>query len=464
MVSLLFGHGPDYYTDKLLTTVDEWRSLARTDEAGRSRVGELLRKYSGKLKVTMYGDGAKEPQDAQCEKLARAWQSKGLVDRLVDIMRSLDFESRKDVSLVFCALMRGDHAGFARECMGRRPQLVRGLFDLYPEPEVALAIGPMIRECIHIESLHRALLIGDSTVAGGPLPASQVPTPVGAGPSVPSPAVASGSGGAVDASSSATSSSSSSSSLPSSSAASGVSPATVALALSSGVSRQLVDLMSHYVILPEFEVCADAFATLSLLLTEASHKPLIRKFLMDRHEPFFQLFADMLRQEHYPTRLQGLKLLGEILLDRGHFDVMTAFVQRTRHLRLVMDMLRQRQPALQFEAFQVFKVFVANPHKPPTVTELLLANRARLVAFLRSFHNDRHDDQFHEEKALLIDTLENRLSLPADYTPLLAAPTPKPATTTGDTPTVAAPGTVPAVGGAASDPPAPIAVADPEAE
>ena len=64
--------GPDYYTGKLLATHTEWMGLASDDEAGRTRVGALLQKYSGKLKDMMYGDGAKDPQPAQCEKLARA--------------------------------------------------------------------------------------------------------------------------------------------------------------------------------------------------------------------------------------------------------------------------------------------------------------------------------------------------------------------------------------------------------
>lgn len=35
------------------------------------------------------------------------------------------------------------------------------------------------------------------------------------------------------------------------------------------------------------------------------------------------------------------------------------------------------------------KVFVANPKKPPEVTKILVTNKAKLIAYLENFHNDR---------------------------------------------------------------------------
>jgi|TARA_B100000475_G_scaffold152804_1_gene113929 calcium binding protein 39 len=51
------------------------------------------------------------------------------------------------------------------------------------------------------------------------------------------------------------------------------------------------------------------------------------------------------------------------------------------------------------------QVFVANPRKPDAINSILFKNKDKLVAYLRNFHNDRDDDQFAEEKALVIDTL-----------------------------------------------------------
>jgi calcium binding protein 39 len=60
----------------------------------------------------------------------------------------------------------------------------------------------------------------------------------------------------------------------------------------------------------------------------------------------------------------------------------------------------------------VFKVFVANPRKPPAIVAALVRNQARLVGYLEQFHADRNDPQFLDEKALIVDTLR-KLAPPA---------------------------------------------------
>jgi len=71
-----------------------------------------------------------------------------------------------------------------------------------------------------------------------------------------------------------------------------------------------------------------------------------------------------------------------------------------------MNLLRDKSKNIQFEAFHVFKVFVANPKKPPQIETILRRNRDKLLNFLRSFHNDREDEQFTDEKSFLIAQIE----------------------------------------------------------
>jgi calcium binding protein 39 len=54
----------------------------------------------------------------------------------------------------------------------------------------------------------------------------------------------------------------------------------------------------------------------------------------------------------------------------------------------------------------VFKVFVANPNKPAEITDILVRNKERLVAFLKQFRNDIDDEQFTREKAYLVKEIE----------------------------------------------------------
>ena len=69
--------------------------------------------------------------------------------------------------------------------------------------------------------------------------------------------------------------------------------------------------------------------------------------------------------------------------------------------------LLSRRQSIQFEAFHVFKVFVANPNKPPAVLSILLKNREKMIGYLANFQKDREDEQFVEEKAadVLFSTL-----------------------------------------------------------
>ena len=50
------------------------------------------------------------------------------------------------------------------------------------------------------------------------------------------------------------------------------------------------------------------------------------------------------------------KLLGELLLDRHNFTVMTRYISNPENLKLMMNMLKDKSRNIQFEAFHVFKV------------------------------------------------------------------------------------------------------------
>ena len=99
--------------------------------------------------------------------------------------------------------------------------------------------------------------------------------------------------------------------------------------------------------------------------------------------------------------------MGELLLDRANFDIMTRFISNAENLKLLMNLLRDKSRNIQFEAFHVFKVFVANPNKTKPILDILIKNQEKLISFLAGFHNDRTDDeQFNDEKAFLIKQIE----------------------------------------------------------
>ena len=72
---------------------------------------------------------------------------------------------------------------------------------------------------------------------------------------------------------------------------------------------------------------------------------------------FFDKYNNtLMRAESYVTKRQSIKLLGEILLDRANYTVMTTYVDRGEHLKLCMNLLKDDRRMVQYEGFHVFKV------------------------------------------------------------------------------------------------------------
>ena len=117
------------------------------------------------------------------------------------------------------------------------------------------------------------------------------------------------------------------------------------------------------------------------------HKMLSAEFLEANYDNVFDQYQKLLNSENYVTRRQSLKLLGELLLDRHNYSVMTKYIsspgilQKNRNhaivkftpllkcsrkdnnnfflvdnLKLMMNLLKERARNIQFEAFHVFKV------------------------------------------------------------------------------------------------------------
>jgi len=167
-----------------------------------------------------------------------------------------------------------------------------------------------------------------------------------------------------------------------------------------------------YIEAPNFDIASDAFSTFKDLLTR--HKVLAAEFLDANYDMVFTPYQRLLNSDNYVTKRQSLKLLGELLLDRHNFSVMTKYITNPDNLKLMMKMLKEKARNIQFEAFHVFKVFVANPNKPKPILDILLRNQDKLVDFLTKFHTDRtEDEQFNDEKAYLIKQIKELKETPA---------------------------------------------------
>ncbi|XP_036055684.1 calcium-binding protein 39-like isoform X2 [Onychomys torridus] len=138
------------------------------------------------------------------------------------------------------------------------------------------------------------------------------------------------------------------------------------------------------------------------------HEPLAKIILFSNQFRDFFKYVELSTFDIASDAFATFKLLGELILDRHNFAIMTKYISKPENLKLMMNLLRDKSPNIQFEAFHVFKVFVASPHKTQPIVEILLKNQPKLIEFLSSFQKERTDDeQFADEKNYLIKQIRD---------------------------------------------------------
>lgn len=120
----------------------------------------------------------------------------------------------------------------------------------------------------------------------------------------------------------------------------------------------------------------------------------------------------MLKHGDYVAKRQSIKILSTMILGRGFSQLMTTYISNPENLKLIMLLLNDSSKNLQLEAFNIFKVFVANPNKPKSVCDILLANREKLVKFVSINFVDSPDRNLKREKQYIVNVLED---LPESY-------------------------------------------------
>lgn len=157
----------------------------------------------------------------------------------------------------------------------------------------------------------------------------------------------------------------------------------------------------EYVTTGPFEVATDSFTTLHDLFS--THPSIISDFLTKNSGIFTLKMSELMSSENYVTKRQSVKLMAHIIRQRSNYNYMTEYISDSTNLKQVMNLLRDRSKNIQYEAFHIFKVFVANPKKPKPIVDILVKNRQKLLNFLSNFHSERKDDDsFKDEKAFLI--------------------------------------------------------------
>src|SRR5437879_12381589 len=121
-------------------------------------------------------------------------------------------------------------------------------------------------------------------------------------------------------------------------------------------------MFPHYIETTSFGVSCDAFANLKETLTR--HKPMVAEYLDKNYDrvwrlhvlfscisfsvfgakmKYFNSYTTLILSNNYVTKRQSLKLLGEILLDRANFNIMTRYIAQKSNLKMMMNMMRDKR-------------------------------------------------------------------------------------------------------------------------
>lgn len=177
----------------------------------------------------------------------------------------------------------------------------------------------------------------------------------------------------------------------------------------------------------EFEVATDNFSTFQDFLR--NYPELSTQFLLRNADYFTQCINGLIRSNNYVAKRQSLRLLFQLIKQQRNHQYLLVYVDSLENLKLIMRLLKDKSKNIHFEAFQIFKVFVANPNKPKPVLEVLVRNKSKLLAMLDKSHTlaDRREDQMYQkERDYVRDKI---LALPEMRPPTGSTPDLRPANT-----------------------------------
>jgi len=170
--------------------------------------------------------------------------------------------------------------------------------------------------------------------------------------------------------------------------------------LKSGHIFDLVRFTNHRSV----DISSDAFYSLREVLL--GHTEVSAPWLEVNYRRFFGLYNAILQGRDYMAQRQALTLLASLLTDKNFRRVMVAFVNEAVNLKINMNLLRDSSKAVQFEAFQLFRLFAANPRKSPRVLKILYQNRSRLLKLVEGLTAMREDDkQFVNDRRMVVERL-----------------------------------------------------------
>lgn len=267
------------------------------------------------MKTTLQGSPDVDAQPEQVYQLVSVILSESLLPSLVSNIHRLPFEARKDTQTIISNVFRFRNPGSTsnepdalKEVLRTQPGIIVDLCNGYEKRESAGACGGILKEALKWDAVAAVILYDEPSSNGKTIDIYND----------------------VDVTRQSS---------------------------GNGVFWKFFDWIDK----SSFEVSADAFDCFRLILTK--HKQLVSQYISTNFELFFDKYNNILvKSDSYVTKRQSLKLLGEILLDRQFYEVMTRYVDSGDNLKLIMWQLKDERRMVQYEAFHVFKASLTTCH------------------------------------------------------------------------------------------------------
>ncbi|CCD24775.1 Hym1p NDAI_0D04620 [Naumovozyma dairenensis CBS 421] len=160
--------------------------------------------------------------------------------------------------------------------------------------------------------------------------------------------------------------------------------------------------------LANFEISTQSLQILNAVFT--THSKLVSKEFFNNSNNiinFIKRINKLMTHGNYVTKRQSTKLLASLIIQRNFNQLMNTYINAPESLKIIMNLMTDKSKNLQLEAFNCFKILIANPRKSKPILDILIKNREKLLKYFETFGLDNQDPVFLNEREFVIDRIEN---------------------------------------------------------
>lgn len=159
-MSFLFKRTPRTPQELVRNLNDLIEKIDSTNDNNNNKYQDECFKYLKQIKLILHGDDEVDPQPDQISSLAQEIYQTDCLYYLMKYLANLDFDSRKDVSIIFLTLLRrkiGNTSPTVDYLMSK-PEIFILLVKGQNVSEIGLICGSILRDCIKFEIINHYIL------------------------------------------------------------------------------------------------------------------------------------------------------------------------------------------------------------------------------------------------------------------------------------------------------------------